>query len=128
MSSLHGFQSWLDFGKATLSLGTMLTLGIYAILTFALDGRYAPAALAATVAANGDTAEQVQAQVTQVQGSLVDLKEVILLDQIFAMKAKMCQTSGEARRFRAERLTQLEAQYQDLEGRRAIVPACEDLQ
>lgn len=36
----HGFQDWANFLKATISLGTMLTLGLWAILTYAFDDRY----------------------------------------------------------------------------------------
>lgn len=38
--SIHGFTDWAAFVKATLSLGTMLTLGLWAIITWAMDDRY----------------------------------------------------------------------------------------
>jgi len=39
-TNLSGFTDWLSFAKATLSLGATLTLGLWAILTWAMDDRY----------------------------------------------------------------------------------------
>ena len=94
MSGLHGFTSWIDFVKATVSLGGMLTAGLWVILTFTLDGRYASADLGKTVAAAGVVVSEVQGQVAAVQGSVDDLKEVILAEQIFDTKTRVCVVTG----------------------------------
>jgi hypothetical protein len=127
-SGIHGFASWIDFIKATLSLGIMLTAGVYAILVFALDSVYAPLSVVEQVESNGRIAKSVQSQVEHVQGSVNDLRETILAEQIFETKIRSCGSAGETGRYFAQRLVELKRQYYDLEGHEAIVPDCADLQ
>jgi len=117
----HGFASWVDFIKATVSLGTMLTLGLWAILTYAMDGRYAPIELAAQVSTNNLLAKNVQA-------SVEGLQKTILQEQIFDLRVRSCQVGpGSERNFLEQRLAELITQYVDLFGSRPSVPSCSDL-
>lgn len=119
-TGIHGFSTWLDFIKATISLGAMLTIGLYTILTFALDGRYAAASISDQVERNGKVATQVQQQVA-------NLKTIILQEQIFEMRVRGCSAQGESRRFYARRLQDLMRQYREIAGDEAIVPSCSDV-
>ena len=117
-SGIHGFSSWVDFIKATLSLGTMLTAGLLAILTFALDGRYAPAEVQATVRMNQETANQVQRDVS-------DLKTLYLQEQIFSVREAQCAATD--RSWYARRLQDLVRQYNAVNGAQPQIPECRDL-
>lgn len=117
-SGIHGFSSWVDFIKATLSLGTMLTVGIFIILTYALDGRYAPATVQETVKSN-------QAVAAQVQKDVSDLKTLYLQEQIFSVREAQCQATD--RSWHARRLQDLVRQYVAVAGTQPQIPSCADL-
>lgn len=128
-SGWHGFRNLVDFVKATASLGGMLTLGLWAILTLALDGRYAPSAIAAQVADAQQVAAEVKEQVETVQNSVVTLQTSLIEQQIFDVRIRGCEaTTPEQRRFFAQRQIDLENQFFSLNGRRPSVPACDSVQ
>lgn len=127
-SGLHGFRTWIDFAKATLSLGGMLTLGLWGILTWGMDRRYAPMVLADQVAANGLSAQAVQVQVKDLQESVVTVQTSLIEGQIFELQVRACTSeSSETRRFYAQRIIELSNQYFDLTGHRPSVPECSSL-
>ena len=117
-SGIHGFSSWVDFVKATVSLGSMIIVGVFIALTYALDGRYASADISLEVASNGVTARAVQ-------GQLSDLKVLWLQEQIFEVREKQCMTDD--RSFYARRLADLVRQYQEVEDNPPHIPDCRDL-
>ena len=120
-SGWHGFQRLVDFGKATLSLGTTVVAGVWLVLTVALDGRYAGKEVEASVAENGQIARAVQ-------GQIADLKTTFLQEQIFEVRQEQCRAEGRSRSFYAERIGQLSRQYQEANGgTEPYIPACSDL-
>lgn len=72
-TSIHGFTDWMAFAKATLWLGSTITLGLWAMLTFAMDDRYVKH-------------EDLKAAVTDIKAavkeSVVDLKCQSLLEDM----------------------------------------------
>ena len=120
-SGLHGFRTWFDFVKATISLGITISALLWAVLTYALDGRYAPAEISVAVAQNAKTASDVKRTVDEIQASL-------LQSQIFETKIKACQASSpEAKQFFAQRIQELNNQYMSVTGDRTTLPDCNDL-
>ena len=69
----HGFGDWIGFIRATVSLGGVIALGLWAMLTWAMDDRYV-------------RHEDLQAAVQDIKGavkdSVVDLKCQSLLEDM----------------------------------------------
>jgi len=109
---IHGFTSWPAFFKASLSLG--LTVGgiLYTGLLFGLDQRYA--------------AKGMELVTTQLVADVRATREKILAGQIFELRAQECTGAApETRRVYAERLVELESDYQKLTGVPFRIHACE---
>ena len=118
-SSWHGFSSFIQFLKASASLGLMLTTGLWFILTVSLDGRYATKEIEAIVHSNGAIASQVQTEIS-------DLKLLWLQEQIFSLKIEQCAATND-RTFYARRIAELVRQYESIHGDRPQIPDCDDL-
>ncbi len=83
--SIHGFTDWMAFAKATLSLGGTLTIGLWAMLTWAMDDRYVKhedltAAVTDIKSTIKDSARQVQCE------ALLD--DIQRLEQTVAFKSR----------------------------------------
>ena len=113
-SSLHGFATWVDFLKATLSLG--LTIGglLYAGLIFGLDSRYAN--------------KSAEAQIASVDAKLLALQISLIEGQIFASKINECPAATvQERTLHAQRVSRLQNEYSALTHRPADLPRCTSL-
>lgn len=113
----HGFHRWVDFLRATASLGGFIILGLWALLTWALDDRYAPASVASQVVANAAAAEEVKGAVTSLDGKVGELTAFLLRDRIFEARVKLC--TEESSRFRREyqrQIDELTTQYRETTG------------
>lgn len=117
-SGIHGFRSWVDFFKATIALGSMLTAGIYLILTTALDDRYGKVE---DVRQNGETAKTVQVQ-------LGVLSDVVIGEAVFAKKLQYCDAEAKGDTALKNELDRqlgvLLRQYKTLTGKEPYLPEC----
>lgn len=128
-TGLHGFHRWVDFCKATLSLGLTISALLYAVLTYGLDGRYAPKTLQAQVAENGAVAKKVGLEVGEVRDVLEDVRASLIHDRAFNLKVKSCEaSSADARHFYARQIGELEQDYRKITGNQVLpLPTCADL-
>lgn len=125
----HGFSSFIAFAKATFWLGGVIATILWAMLTWALDGRYASSAIKESVEQNAEVAKAVTKQLGEVQDQLTELRAQGIQDQIFETRIRQCNaTSAESRQFLTERIADLSDQYIDVEEKRPFVPSCDDLQ
>lgn len=119
--SLHGFASWVDFVKATLSLGTTIGVILWTGLQYAmagLDNRYAPISLVDQIESNHAIAEAVRSEVREVRAK-------ITAAEIFDLATRRCVTADQSTvRLIDERLAELEREYFRITGRDPRVPPC----
>lgn len=124
----HGFLRLVDYMKAALAIGIPIAGMMWALLTWALDERYAPAAIQRTVAQNGDITARVSDQVRGVEEQLRILRAENVQDHIFEAKLRACSAnSADSRRFFSARIAVLSDEYFKLRGANPFVPACEDV-
>ncbi len=118
-----GFSSFINFAKATASLGIMLIGGVWAVLAYALDDRYAPAELVGQVSG-------LYAKVDTVQASVTEIRTNQLSDRLFDLKVKSCErtTTPASKQFYAHRQQALSAEYKVLTGNAPFLPSCDELQ
>ena len=113
-SSLHGFASWVDFLKATLSLGTTIGALLYAGMIYGLDSRYA----------GKDTEQRVES----IDSRLLALQISLIEGHIFAAKLSECAAAtAQERTLHAQRVSRLQNEYSALTHRPADLPRCTSL-
>lgn len=118
----HGFHTWVDFIRATVSLGVTLSVGIWVILTFALDTRYAPIDLVEKVEGNGQVAKEVKEQLNGV-------KAILMRDRLFDLQIRRCSaTSVAAKQYYSRQMQEMSDEYQRLTGNLPpAMPTCTEL-
>lgn len=126
-TSWHGFYRFVDAAKATLWLGSTLTVGLWAVLTYALDGRYAPASVQDDVAGNGQVAHQVRDELRTLQSDVRRIELWQLSEKLFLLRERVCSESSGAGNYYVRELRDLKERYRDLAGQEWIEPSCSDL-
>lgn len=118
-SQWHGFSRWVDFFRATISLGVVLVLGLWAMLTWALDDRYLPA----------EEREQIRQNslaVKALQENLTTLSDVLVGEAVFSKRMAMCTAADPLHRQELDRqLSILIRRYVELTGQQPYVPNCQ---
>lgn len=118
-SRWHGFHRWVDFVRATISLGGVLVLGLWAVLTWALDERYLPA----------EEREQIRQNALSVkalQENLTTLSDVLVGEAVFGKRMAMCDAKDPMHRRELERqLALLIRRYTELTGQQPYLPTCQ---
>lgn len=90
-TTVTGFHAWIDFLKATVWLGGTISLGLWAMLTWAMDDRYVKHEdLQAAVA---DIKSTVKTSARQVQCEAL-LDDIQRLEQIIAFRARTGEDSS----------------------------------
>lgn len=125
----HGFHSFVAFMRATLALGGTLTFGLWVILTWALDGRYASASIASEVQTNGSIAREVKEEVRALQGQIISLNAQLLRDRLLSLRVSQCDSESPGQRqFYAQEIAETTAKYISLTGNEPPpLPLCNDL-
>lgn len=123
----HGFQRFVDAAKATLWLGTTLSLAMWGILTYALDGRYAPAQMQEVVADNANVAKQVRDELLTLQEDVRRIEAWQLSEKLFLLRERLCKHSGGSGNYLVRELRDMKESYRALTGADWIEPACRDL-
>jgi len=82
----HGFSDWVSFLRATISLGGVITAGLWAMLTWAMDDRYVK---------HEDLKAAVIDIKTAVKESVVDLKCQSLLEDMSRLEQTIRYKRGE---------------------------------
>lgn len=117
-SQWHGFHRWVDFVRATISLGGVLVIGLWAVLTWALDGRYLPAEERAQIQSNTQA-------VKALQENLTTLSDVLVGEAVFSKRMAYCQAEIPAHKQELDRqLSILIRRYTELTGQQPYLPSC----
>ncbi len=125
----HGFQRLLDYLKASIAVGAPIAAALWAMLTYALDDRYAPFEIQSNVRQNGIVASEVAQKIQQVNVQLAEIRIQSIRDSIFETKLRACNaSSSEARQFFSQRIAGLNQEYTKVTGSAPFIPTCEDLQ
>jgi len=124
VSMVHGFKRHVDFLKATLSLGVMITLGLWAILTYALDGRYWTVEDAS---AHLEAFGELRGQVGELTGTVAQIRKQQLVEAIMAAQVLACKTTGQTHIRYTHDVHNLSLEYKTLTGEDPFVPDCSDL-
>jgi hypothetical protein len=129
MASLHGFERFIDYIKASIAIGAPICIATWTMLTWALDDRYAPLAVQEAIKINGSLAKSVSTQIQGVKEQIAQLEASAIQDRIFDARVRGCSaSSSESRRFFAQRVSSLSDKYSEIQGRRPVIPSCEDVQ
>lgn len=128
LNTVHGFSSWVNFVRASVSLGVVISAGLWWILTTQLDDRYAPFGVATQVNENGHVAQQALAEVKKARTEVAEVRVSILESEMFDLKVKSCGTqTREAKQFYERRLSDLQSDHVALTNSRYDLPECEDI-
>lgn len=119
--TLHGFASWVDFIKATLSLGTTIGAILWAGMLFQLDQRYASASTVSELRRDLNDSMNAAADVVS---DVRDLRRAFLESELFELRIRQCGQEGEAHDEIARRLAALENEYLAQYGTTAALPEC----
>ena len=126
-STIHGFTSWANAGKAAVWLVTTVGAILLWALSAWLDERYAPVALADDVAANASAAAEVKSAVGKVNRQVIDVRAQLLRDRMFDLRVRQCSSPSAGAWFRRE-LQEVQSDYADVTGERPPeLPSCEEL-
>ena len=126
----HGFTDFVALLKATVSLGGMLALLLWAMLVWALEDEFAPKSIVETVQANKAFAQQAVKEIGTLQIAVTDIQLSIAADRLFDVKIASCAATGvTAKSFYAQRLSVMKEEYRKLNGGDEwIEPSCNELQ
>lgn len=96
------------------------------MLTYALDGRYAPASVQDVVADNGKVAKDVRNELQTLQSDVRRIELWQLSEKLFLLRERVCIENG-AGNYYVRELRDLKERYRDLAGQEWIEPSCSDL-
>lgn len=126
-SKWHGFHRFADFVKASAALTLMICGGIYALLTWAFDDRYAAKQTEVSVRENEAALRQVNSKLTTITNKIDDSQNERARERIWELGIDFCEAgSQEARNLYQREIDDVRDSYAERTKRPAPKPpACE---